>query len=242
MTADAEGSKGISQNEEKELLRVYNTMCNYQPKSKLYARLQPQRARRDRLVAHRKAPDNIVVTNKEGEAMSSEEIEAEYETLRQEIAALEKEVAVLDSDPQRRIRPADLAECLKTLGKPNSKKEIEEMIWEVDESLDGVVDWEEFKLTYQRNLADTTGLEPCQLFNVIQFMIYDKDGSGKVTVDETMHMLYTRYGRDRLEGQMKLLFGEDLSTQDGDGELSFSEYCVAIQRTNKGRHSHGTSS
>jgi hypothetical protein len=30
--------------------------------------------------------------------------------------------------------------------------------------------------------------------------MYDKDGSGKVTVDETLHMLYARYGRDKLEG------------------------------------------
>lgn len=193
-------SKGISQNEEKELLRVYNTLCSYHPKSKLFVRLQPKRARRDRLVAYKKAPDNIVVTNKEGEVMSPEEVDAEYEVLRLEIAALEKEVSALDNDPQRRIRAVDLAECLRTLGKPTTKKDIEEIIWEVDESLDGVVDWDEFKLTYQRNLADTTGLEPCQLFNVIQFMIYDKDGSGKVTVDETMHMLYTRYGRDKLEG------------------------------------------
>ena len=27
---------------------------------------------------------------------------------------------------------------------------------------------------------------------------------------------------------MKLLFGEDLSTEDGDGELSFDEYLKAI--------------
>ena len=55
-------------------------------------------------------------------------------------------------------------------------------------------------------------------------MMYDKDNSGKVTVDETMHMLYARYGKARLESQMKALFGEDLKTEDGDGELSFNEY------------------
>ena len=76
---------------------------------------------------------------------------------------------------------------------------------------------------FQRNITDTTGLEPFQLFNVVQFMMYDKDNSGKVTVDETMHMLYARYGKARLESQMKALFGEDLKTEDGDGELSREE-------------------
>ena len=73
------------------------------------------------------------------------------------------------------------------------------MIWEVDENLDGMVDWEEFKLMYVRNMNDHTGLEPFQLFNLVQFMMYDKDFSGKVSVDETMHMLYTRFGRDVLK-------------------------------------------
>ena len=111
----------------------------------------------------------------------------------------------------------------RSLGSKKSKKEVEDVIWEVDENLDSMVDWEEFRLMFQRNVTDKTGLEPFQLFNVVQFMMYDKDGSGKVTVDETMHMLYARYGKDRLESQMKALFGEDLKTSDGDGELSFEE-------------------
>ena len=47
-------------------------------------------------------------------------------------------------------------------------------------------------------------------------------------VDETMGMLYARYGRDNLEDQMKKLFGEDMRSGHGDGELSFEEYLDAV--------------
>lgn len=55
------------------------------------------------------------------------------------------------------------------------------MIWEVDENLDGCVDWDEFRLMYNRNVTDLTNLEPNQLFNITQFLTYDKDFRGRVT-------------------------------------------------------------
>ena len=44
----------------------------------------------------------------------------------------------------------------------------------------------------------TIGLEPSGLFNMVQFMMFDEDNSGAVTVDETMTMIYQRYGKDNL--------------------------------------------
>ena len=78
------------------------------------------------------------------------------------------------------------------------------MIWETDENLDGAVDWDEFYLMFRRSITDKTGLEPFQLFAVVQFCMYDKEFTGKISVDETMQMLYTRCGKDKLEAEMKV--------------------------------------
>ena len=105
-----------------------------------------------------------------------------------------------------------------------------DMIWEVDEDLDGAVNWSEFRLMFQRNVADRSGLEPNTLFNAVQFMMYDKDFSGGVTVDECMSMLYARYGRDHFEESLKHLFGDDLAAADSGRQLTFSEYLATVNR------------
>jgi hypothetical protein len=42
------------------------------------------------------------------------------------------------------------------------------MIWEVDENLDDMIDFNELQLTYYRNINDTTGSEPCLFFRLLE--------------------------------------------------------------------------
>ena len=60
------------------------------------------------------------------------------------------------------------------------------IIWEVDDDLDGYVSKEEFQVMYKRCIDDKTELEPRKLYNLVQFLMYDKTFKGKVTVEETL--------------------------------------------------------
>ena len=47
-----------------------------------------------------------------------------------------------------------------------------------------------------RNMTDKTGLEPFELFNVVQFMTFDQDNKGYITEDDCMSTLFVRFGRN----------------------------------------------
>lgn len=222
-----EEPKDVTSNEEKELRRVYDYLAHFAPKHKLRREMQPKIARRQKILQFKKNPDAIRIVDEAGVELTPEQLESELEIINEQIMEIEAQIAEIDGDPGKKVAAIDLMEALKALGKKSTKKEVEDMIWEVDENLDGAVDWEEFHLMFQRNIKDKTGLEPFQLFNVVQFMMYDRTNSSSISVDETMHMLYARYGKDRLEAEMKALFGDDLKA-DGDGCLTFTQYLKAV--------------
>ena len=146
---------------------------------------------------------------------------------------LQSKVASL-STLGHKISVADLKSAIAVLGVRKTTKELEHIVWMVDENLDGMVDWEEFTLMFERNITDDTPqrLEPSGLFNMVQFMMFDEDNSGSVTVDETMTMIYQRYGKDNLLKELTKLFGKErLSGKDGSStDLSFSEYLAAVEK------------
>ena len=82
--------------------------------------------------------------------------------------------------------------------------DVQDMIWEVDEDCDQCVSWQEFQSMYRRCRNDTTGYEPRRLFNVVEFVMNDKDDSGTVSVEEAMSVLYLRYGKGVLDEVRRL--------------------------------------
>jgi len=210
--------------EEKELKRVFDHLAGFSERKKLTSQMKPKRERKAMIENFKKNFEATRVLDVEGKVMTVEEVNKEYENLQKDMEHLENKIASINSNPAKRISSKDLYDCLKALGKTSTTAEIHEMIWEADEDLDQHISWEELKDLFQRCITDKTGLEPTNLFNVVQFMTYDKEFRCKIKADDTMAMLFARYGKAKLEKQMKVLFG------NGKEELFFMDYLAAVTK------------
>ena len=48
---------------------------------------------------------------------------------------------------------------------------------------------------FYRIRDDNTGYEPRKLFNVVEFIMHDKNFSGSIDLDEAVTILYQRFGK-----------------------------------------------
>eukprot|EP01031_Cornospumella_fuschlensis_P042658 gene42658-52123_t len=203
----------VTSQEEKEIHRVFELLCDYQEKSKLKAEIHDV--------------ESWIAEQKKKSYLDSV-AEAAIANAQVRVEELSKSYQALENKPDKKISVADVTEMLKWLKQKTSKKEVEEIVWEVDENLDGCLDWSEFRLMFNRNIMDRTGLEPSRMYNLTQFLIYDKNNNGFVSVDETMNLLYARYGRSVMEQKLKELFGEDMHEFGLEGgEIPYSRYLQA---------------
>ena len=129
----------------------------------------------------------------------------------------------LDKKCDKMIDSEELYEYLRFLGHRCNKNDVEDIIWEVDEDSDGCISWQEFKNMFYLVRHDKTGWEPRQLFNIVEFMMHDKDCSGTIDMEECMEILFRRFGKDQLEAKVNEFFGQD---EDGDNEVTFTEFLV----------------
>ena len=82
---------------------------------------------------------------------------------------------------------------------------------------------------YKRCVTDKTGLEPCKLYNLTQFLMYDKTFKGRVTVEETLQILFIKHGRDRLDYEIEAIFGKDEKNTDGtEKSITFGQYLEKV--------------
>ena len=225
--------------EMKELRRVYKKLCYLSDKMPKLDRLKELKSKINELrrpglnngtgLLLPSSSTNTINTNSTSPQVTYND------ELEEEERRLTRELSDINAKPDQVIRPQDAAIAMKSLGKRMSKREVNDMLWEIDEKTDGVVDWEEFQLMFERNIRDTSGLEPSSFYRMVQFMIYDRDGNGLVSIDETMNMLYARLGRAKMETTITKLFGGDdgapiKEVGSQGGEINFERYCSVYEK------------
>lgn len=134
----------ITAQEEKEVHRVFEMLCDYAEKQRIKEEIRDL--------------NNWIATHRNRTHLENHD--EQISKSHQRVDELQRELHALEQKPDKKIACADVIEMLKKLQYKMHRKQVEEMIWEVDENLDGCLDWNEFRLMFNRNLTDRTGLEP----------------------------------------------------------------------------------
>lgn len=138
----------MNSQEEVQVQRVFLHLCDYQEKAKINKEIADLNA--------------LIAANRNKSFLEIGEESIHQATIK--IEELQRQLEVIKNKPDKKISAADVSEMLLFLTqKAPNKREVEEMIWEVDENLDGFVDWGEFRLMFHRNILDQTGLEPSRM-------------------------------------------------------------------------------
>jgi hypothetical protein len=131
---------------------------------------------------------NAPGSTKQGKGSNENEVKhAQYACERAKYLATLQDEAINSRDAvttQYHIDAASLQYVYDRLGcpLPHGRQQIEELIWEINDNLDGVISYGEFERSYVRARSDRTGLEPCEIFFLTCFLMFDKSCSGKVTL------------------------------------------------------------
>ena len=132
---------------------------------------------------------------------------------------------------RKRFSKKALRKVIRTLCEEFAKDELEGMIWEADDNLDGYVSEKEFINMYKKCISDDKEEEGKKLFYLIQFLMYDKDEKHKITVEDTLEILCARYP-NTVDQVIDSIFDVDTGEKDAKGKskkkkretITFLEY------------------
>ncbi|KAK2628853.1 hypothetical protein QTJ16_001956 [Diplocarpon rosae] len=144
-----------------------------------------------------------------------------------DVAALKEAFALfvsdLHTDPKdlilmpRVITKEEMSAVLKSLGLNPTMSEIEDMINEVDLDQTGTVDLDEFiKMMSIKTKPANVEDEMRSAFNV-----FDKDGSGTISVEELGALMKT-FGENLSDEDLKTMIQE--VDKNGDGSIDYEEF------------------
>ena len=132
-------------------------------------------------------------------------------------------------EPKKKFSQKALRKVIRTLCNEFAKDELDNMIWEVDENLDGYVSETEFENMYKKCITDEKEEEGKKLFYLTQFLMYDKDEKHEITVEDTLEILCARH-QNNVDAALDAIF--DVEKKDEKGKvrrvkretISFLEY------------------
>lgn len=164
--------------------------------------------------------------NHRGATLENSEYLASKENVQPvELEALKRVFKWLDQKKNDKLCWQEISEALIKLGHKTAREQIELWIWEVDDDLDNMVGYDEFLTMYQRCISDMTGNEPRNLFNLVQFLMYDKEFTGKISVEQTLQILFVRHGRGELDAEIAQIFEDQQKGSDGqEAKITFSQF------------------
>lgn len=108
--------------------------------------------------------------------------------------------------PDNLISVKAIRKILRKIDKVPSREELNLMVWEVDDDLDGRISRYEIEKMYKRCLWDEEELEPKRLYNLVLFLMYDKENRHYITEEDTLELLIIRYG-DKFNEALMEIFG-----------------------------------
>ena len=132
---------------------------------------------------------------------------------------------------RKRFSKKALRKVIRTLCEEFAKDELEGMIWEADDNLDGYVSEKEFINMYKKCISDEKEEEGKKLLYLIKFLMYDKDEKHKITVEDTLKILCARY-HNNVDKVIDSIFDIETGEKDGKGKpkkkkrenITFLEY------------------
>jgi len=113
--------KDVTQDESKQLERVFNYLCDFAAKNKLFKEREPKLERKSKILAYKKNPEAVKIIDETGRELTPMEIDAELRKIDEECADITQRIEKIEAKEVKKIKQRDLLEALGKLGKKSAK-------------------------------------------------------------------------------------------------------------------------
>ncbi|KNC47551.1 outer dynein arm docking complex 3 [Thecamonas trahens ATCC 50062] len=133
----------------------------------------------------------------------------------------------LDVHERRKISAKDIQLAFRTIGVSVTRARVDDIVWECDSDADGFLTLADIESMYYRAPQEASEFSPSRLLNLVEFLMYDPESSGFITVEDAMHIICRRF-REQLSPALlrKFLLDTQLSPAK---TLSFKEFVRQIR-------------